>query len=180
MLMKHAIILRRLRRDLPLYAMLLPGALFFVVYKYLPMYGIVMAFQDFRMARGFLRSEWVGLLNFEKVFASAFFPVVLRNTVLISVYKILLGFPVPILLALMLNEVRGKAAKKVLQTIMYMPHFISWIVVSSLVSTFLSPATGVIAEITGKQIHWLTNPATFRSVLVASDIWKNAGWGTII
>ena len=180
MLMKHAIILRRLRRDLSLYAMLLPGALFFVVYKYLPMYGIVMAFQDFRMARGFLRSEWVGLLNFEKVFASAFFPVVLRNTVLISVYKILLGFPVPILLALMLNEVRGKAAKKVLQTIMYMPHFISWIVVSSLVSTFLSPATGVIAEITGKQIHWLTNPATFRSVLVASDIWKNAGWGTII
>ena len=96
----------RLKRDIPLYGMLLPGALFFIIFKYVPMYGIVMAFQNFRMARGFLRSEWVGLLNFQKVFESAFFPLVLKNTIVISLYKIIVGFPAPILLALMLNEIR--------------------------------------------------------------------------
>lgn len=167
-------------KDLPLYCMLLPGALFFIIFKYVPMYGVVMAFQNFRMARGFFESPWVGLANFEKVFSSAFFPMVLRNTILISLYKILLGFPIPILIALMLNEVRNRYYKKTLQTVMYMPHFISWIVVSSLVSTFFAPATGVVAQVTGQNVDWLVNPRVFRGVLVASDIWKEAGWGTII
>lgn len=170
----------RWMKDLPLYCMLLPGALFFIIFKYVPMYGVVMAFQNFRMARGFFESPWVGLANFEKVFSSAFFPMVLRNTILISLYKILLGFPIPILIALMLNEVRNRYYKKTLQTVMYMPHFISWIVVSSLVSTFFAPATGVVAQVTGQNVDWLVNPRVFRGVLVASDIWKEAGWGTII
>ena len=172
--------LRRLWHDFPLYMMMIPGALFFIVFKYIPMYGVVMAFQNFRMARGFFRSDWIGWANFEKVFASAFFPVVMRNTITISLYKILIGFPVPILIALMLNELHNKAFKKTMQTVMYMPHFISWIVVSSLVSTFFSSSTGVLAQITGHSIDWLVNPDKFQSILVVSDIWKNAGWGTII
>lgn len=172
--------IRRLWRDFPLYMMMIPGALFFIVFKYIPMYGVVMAFQNFRMARGFFRSDWIGWANFEKVFASAFFPVVMRNTITISLYKILIGFPVPILIALMLNELHNKAFKKTMQTVMYMPHFISWIVVSSLVSTFFSSSTGVLAQITGHSIDWLVNPGKFRGILVVSDIWKNAGWGTII
>lgn len=170
----------RLKREFPLYLMLVPGSVFFIVYKYIPMYGVVMAFQNFRMARGFLGSQWVGLANFQKVFDSAFFPIVLKNTIIISLYKILIGFPVPVLLALMLNEVRQKAYKKTLQTVMYMPHFISWIVVSSLVYTFFNLELGVIAQITGRKIDWLTNPKVFRGILVFSDIWKGAGWGTII
>lgn len=172
--------IRRLWRDFPLYMMMIPGALFFIVFKYIPMYGVVMAFQNFRMARGFFRSDWIGWANFEKVFASAFFPVVMRNTITISLYKILIGFPVPILIALMLNELHNKAFKKTMQTVMYMPHFISWIVVSSLVSTFFSSSTGVLAQITGHSIDWLVNPGKFRGILIVSDIWKNAGWGTII
>ena len=170
----------RLKRDIPLYGMLLPGALFFIIFKYVPMYGIVMAFQNFRMARGFLRSEWVGLLNFQKVFESAFFPLVLKNTIVIILYKIIVGFPAPILLALMLNEIRCRPYKKLMQTIVYMPHFISWIVVASLVNTFFSSSSGVFAQITGQKIDCLINPDKFRGVLVLSDIWKNAGWGTII
>ena len=170
----------QLWRDAPLYLMMVPGALFFIIFRYIPMYGIVMAFENFRMARGFLRSEWIGLANFQKLFNSAFFPMVMRNTILISLYKIVIGFPFPIILALMMNEVRNRYFKKTLQTIMYMPHFISWIVVASLVNTFFSMSSGVLAQATGQQIDWLVNPAKFRAVLVASDIWKNAGWGTIV
>lgn len=177
---KTAEIAKRLWRDFPLYVMMLPGALFFVIFKYVPMYGVVMAFQNFRMARGFARSPWVGWANFEKVFSSGFFPVVLENTIVISLMKILIGFPVPIIIALMLNEIRNKAFKKTMQTVMYMPHFISWIVVSSLVTTFFSSSTGVLAQLTGTQIDWLINPDKFRWMLVLSDIWKGAGWGTII
>ena len=177
---KAAGVAKRLWRDFPLYIMMLPGALFFIIFKYVPMYGVVMAFQNFRMARGFARSPWVGWANFEKVFSSGFFPVVLENTIVISLMKILIGFPVPIIIALMLNEIRNKAFKKTMQTVMYMPHFISWIVVSSLVTTFFSSSTGVLAQLTGTQIDWLINPDKFRWMLVLSDIWKGAGWGTII
>jgi len=172
--------LAQLWRDAPLYLMMVPGALFFIIFRYIPMYGIVMAFENFRMARGFLRSEWIGLTNFQKLFSSAFFPMVMRNTILISLYKIVIGFPFLIILALMMNEVRNRYFKKTLQTIMYMPHFISWIVVASLVNTFFSMSSGVLAQVTGQQIDWLVSPAKFRAVLVASDIWKNAGWGTIV
>ena len=160
--------------------MLIPGALFFIIFKYIPMYGVVMAFQNFRMARGFLRSEFIGFANFQKVFGSAFFPVVMWNTVLISLYKIIIGFPFPIILALLMNEIGVRWFKKTMQTVMYMPHFISWIVVSSLVNTFFSSTSGVLAQITGQTIDWLVDPNDFRAVLVLSDIWKNAGWGTIV
>ena len=139
-----------------------------------------MAFQNFRMARGFLRSEFIGFVNFQKVFGSAFFPVVMWNTVLISLYKIIIGFPFPIILALLMNEIGVRWFKKTMQTVMYMPHFISWIVVSSLVNTFFSSTSGVLAQITGQAIDWLVDPNDFRAVLVLSDIWKNAGWGTIV
>lgn len=171
---------RIVQRDYPLYLMLIPGALFFIIFKYIPMYGVVMAFQNFRMARGFLRSEFIGFANFQKVFGSAFFPAVMWNTVLISLYKIIIGFPFPIILALLMNEIGVRWFKKTMQTVMYMPHFISWIVVSSLVNTFFSSTSGVLAQITGQTIDWLVDPNDFRAVLVLSDIWKNAGWGTIV
>ena len=171
---------RIIQRDCALYLMLIPGALFFIIFKYIPMYGVVMAFQNFRMARGFLRSEFIGFANFQKVFGSAFFPVVMWNTVLISLYKIIIGFPFPIILALLMNEIGVRWFKKTMQTVMYMPHFISWIVVSSLVNTFFSSTSGVLAQITGQTIDWLVDPNDFRAVLVLSDIWKNAGWGTIV
>lgn len=163
--------------------MMIPGLLFFLVYKYLPMYGLIMAFEDFSLTRGFFKSTWVGLANFKKFFSSAFFPMVMKNTLFISIAKLLVGFPIPVILALMLNEVRSKHYKKTLTTIMYLPHFVSWVVVGSIVNVFLLPKTGIITSLllkVGIDAKWLIEPEPFRWVLVFSDIWKNAGWGTII
>lgn len=133
---------RRLRKEWPLLLMMIPGIAYYLIYHYAPMYGIVMAFQDFRLARGISGSEWVGLANFEKFMSSAFFPTVMKNTLIISIGKILVGFPIPVILALMLNEVRCSAVKRTLQTVMYMPHFVSWVVCASLVELFFAPSGG--------------------------------------
>ena len=170
-------------RETPLYLMMLPGLLFFLIYRYIPMYGVVMAFQNFRLARGFLNSPWVGFANFEKFFSSAFFPMVMENTLVISLSKLLFGFPFPIILALMLNEMRCRAYKRTIQTVIYLPHFVSWVIVGSIVNVFLLPGTGLIPMMLkplGISANWLIEPESFRAVLVISDIWKNAGWGTIV
>ena len=170
-------------RETPLYLMMLPGLLVFLIYRYIPMYGVVMAFQNFRLARGFLNSPWVGFANFEKFFSSAFFPMVMENTLVISLSKLLFGFPFPIILALMLNEMRCRAYKRTIQTVIYLPHFVSWVIVGSIVNVFLLPGTGLIPMMLkplGISANWLIEPESFRAVLVISDIWKNAGWGTIV
>lgn len=175
--------LNRIVRATPLYLMMLPGLLFFLIYRYIPMYGVIMAFQDFRLARGFLGSKWVGLANFEKFFSSAFFPMVMENTLLISIGKLLCGFPMPVILALMLNEVRNRAYKRTIQTVLYMPHFVSWVIVGSIVNVFLLPGTGLIPELLGNfgiKANWLIEPISFRWVLIITEIWKSAGWGTIV
>lgn len=175
--------IKKFLRETPLYLMMIPGLLFFLIYRYIPMYGVVMAFQNFRLARGFLNSPWVGFANFEKFFTSAFFPMVMENTLIISLAKLLFGFPFPIILALMLNEMRCRAYKRTIQTVIYLPHFVSWVIVGSVVNVFLLPGNGLIPLLLkpfGVNANWLIDPGAFRSVLVVSDIWKNAGWGTIV
>ncbi len=175
--------LARVIRNTPLYLMMLPGLAFFLIYRYVPMYGVVMAFQNFRLARGFFGSAWVGFANFEKFFTSAFFPMVMENTLVISIGKLLCGFPVPVILELMLNEVRCRPYKRTIQTVLYMPHFVSWVIVGSIINVFLLPGSGLIPQLMstfGMKANWLIEPQAFRWVLILSEIWKTAGWGTIV
>ena len=171
-------------RGRQLYLMMVPGLLFLFVYRYLPMYGVVIAFKDFRVARGILKSPWAGLVNFEELFLSPFFEMILRNTIIISGLKLIFVFPVPIILALMLNEVAGLRLKKTIQTVLYLPHFLSWVVIGNLIFILIAPSTGVLSNfmqtVAGSQIDMLIHPDKFRVLLVISEIWKEAGWGTII
>lgn len=175
---------KKFKRQIPLYAMMTAGLIYILIYKYLPMYGVIMAFQDFRLARGFLGSDWVGLENFKSFFTSSFFPIVMRNTLIISFTKLIFGFPAPIILALMLDSIRSKWYKRTIQTVVYLPHFVSWIILGNIIAIFFGAGTGVISELIndlfGIQIKWLMEETPFRIMLVVSDIWKEAGWGTII
>ena len=173
-----------LKQNYWLYIFLIPGLLFLIIFKYIPMGGIVIAFQDYKVTRGFLGSDWVGLEHFRYLFQSTDFYRVFRNSILIRIYRLVWGFPVPILLALMLNEMRSQGYKRTMQTILYLPHFISWVVVVGMVTNLLSPSTGIIniliEAMGGEPVSFLTSPKYFRSILVITDIWKGAGWGTIV
>jgi len=148
------------------------------------MYGVLIAFKNFNIVKGIWKSPWIGFDNFKYLFTSKEFYSILKNSILISLYRIMWGFPAPIILALMLNEVRHVHYKRVVQTILYLPHFISWVVMVGIVNNFLSPSTGIInyilKSITGTTIAFLQKPEYFRSILVITDIWKEAGWGTIV
>ena len=168
-----------------LYLLAYPGMLYFIIFRYVPMYGVVIAFQDFRISKGIWGSEWVGLEQFHKLFTGLSFPSVFRNTVIISLYKLILGFPAPIILALLLNEVKNQRFKKVTQTIVYLPHFISWVILAGLIAMFLHPDSGLINELVklfndGKGIDFLVSKKYFRSILVITDIYKGIGWGSIV
>ncbi|MDQ1910521.1 sugar ABC transporter permease [Paenibacillus sp. GD4] len=173
-----------MRQNKWLYLFLIPGFTYLLVFKYIPMFGIVIAFKDFSLVRGIWGSEWIGFENFEYLFQSAEFYKVLRNSLVLSMYQILFGFPAPILLAVMLNEVRHMLFKRVSQTILYLPHFISWVVLAGMIMNFLSPSTGavnhVIKEFGGEPINFLLKPEFFRSIIVTAEVWKGVGWGTII
>jgi putative aldouronate transport system permease protein len=177
-------ILAKLGRFWPLYVMLLPGILYYVVFRYWPIYGLVIAFKNFRVLEGIDGSPWVGLANFQALFDSPLFIRALRNTVIISGLKLFIGFPMPIILALMLNEVRHKGAKRIIQTISYLPHFLSWVIIYALLLALFSPARGLvnqaIIDMGGSAINFLTDPNWFVGVIVGSDIWKEIGWGAII
>ena len=177
-----------LRKYKTLNLILLPCVLYFVVFKYLPMYGVIIAFKDYQGGGngfwGMLNAEWRGLQYFKMFFGSIYFGRLLRNTLLISAYRLFFSFPAPILLALLLNELTNIRFKRVMQTITYMPHFLSWVVVSSFMIILLSPSSGPINALTGlfgmKPIFFLNDTRYFRSMLVISEIWKSVGWGTII
>ena len=175
---------KRLRRLWPYYLMMLPAIVLIFIYRYIPMGGLMMVFKDYRITRPLFSCDWVGLKNFQMVFSKYTFSMAFYNTIIISLYKLVFVFPAPILLALMLNEVRGTKVKRVLQTAYYLPHFISWVVISSLVFTFFAPESGAITvwlrEAFGIQIDVLTNTRVFRGTLVVTDIWKEIGWGSII
>lgn len=166
------------------YIMLIPGVVFFLVFCYGPMYGLVIAFQDYYPLKGISGSEFVGLKHFQALISNPFFLSVLRNTLVISLYKLLICFPAPIFLCLVLNEIRGVKFKKMAQSVSYLPHFISWVVVSGIIIEFLSPSRGpinmLLQNLGFDPIFFVAEPKFFRGVLVISDLWKSIGWGSIV
>lgn len=167
-----------------LYYLLIPVLAWYVIFCYFPMYGIVTAFQDYSMNKGTFLSPYVGFKHFEALFADVDFWRSFRNTVIIAAYRMVIEFPVPIAMALLLNEVRHKTYKKVVQTVVYLPHFLSWVIVASIMLTVFSPEKGLIAAVCksfGKAApDILSQPQTFRSMLIGTDLWKETGWNTII
>ena len=177
-------ILREYKKHKYLFLLLLPVITYFIVFHYIPMYGTIIAFKDFYPRLGVFGSEWVGLKHFRQLFTGIYFLPVLRNTLIISLGKLVFGFPAPIILCILLNEVRSKHFKKWVQTITYLPHFISWVILAGIVIEVLSPSRGFVnyfLELIGLEpIFFLGSKQWFRSVVVGSSIWRNAGWQTII
>jgi putative aldouronate transport system permease protein len=162
----------------------LPGLLYFILFKFGPMWGLLISFQNYNPFQGFWGSEWVGFKHFHELFTSSYFYIMARNTFLINIFGLVFSFPLPILLALMLNEIRHEAFKRLNQTIIYLPHFLSWVVVASMTFFVLSTDVGIINKIIiewgFKPISFLSNPDYFWGLITAQGIWKDAGWGTII
>jgi len=171
-------------RDIPIYLLLSPALILLLVFHYIPIYGISMAFETFSPYKGILGSKWVGLKNFEYFLVDSNFWRVMRNTLVINFYTLILGFPAPLILALLLNEVTKKVYKRVVQTISYLPYFISWVVVSGIIFNILSPQNGVVNvvlhNVFGTQpIHFLGKQEYFRSIIVISGIWKSIGMSSV-
>lgn len=171
---------RRMLDNWQLYLMLLVPVVLTIIYKYIPMYGIQIAFRDYKASRGFMGSEWVGLEWFSRFFSAPTFGRMIKNTVVLSFYSLLWGFPIPIILALMMNQLRFQKFKRVTQTVLYAPHFISTMVICGMIRIFLSPSGGLINLIAGTSIDFLTESSAFRTIYIASGIWQDAGWGIIV
>jgi len=167
-----------------MYLLLVLGLLYFLIFKYLPIFGIVVAFKDYNIFKGIWASTWVGFEHFETLFTSVKFWEVLRNTILISAYKIVSGFSIPIIFALLLNEIKNIYFKRTVQTILYLPHFISWVVIGGMMLSLMSLEYGMLKDIFKlfdiAPFNILASSKYFRSVLVITDIWRGAGWGIII
>lgn len=174
---------KNFRKYKALYVMALPGVLFFIMFRYIPLAGIIIAFQDYKIFKGVLESPFVGFKHFESLFAYSQFWRVLKNTAIIGLYNIIFVFPVPIILALLFNEIKNLVYKRTLQTIYYVPHFFSWVIISALAFDFLS-LSGVVNSIREwfgfEPFLFMQSEAYFRFVVVLTSIWKDAGWGTII
>jgi putative aldouronate transport system permease protein len=174
---------RDLRRNWDAYLLLLPALIFYLVFCYKPMYGIIIAFKDFSPGKGILGSEWVGLRYFQTFFSSYYFGRLIRNTLHISLASLIFGFPVPIIFALLLNEVRNIRFKRIVQTVTYMPHFISLVVICSLIKLFTSD-TGIIVSLMSlfgfQPVSLLNQASYFVPIYVVSDIWQGFGWDSII
>jgi len=172
------------RREWQIYAMLLPTIIWFLVFLYKPMYGLQIAFKDYSIFRGVAGSPWIGWDHFETLFNNDQFIRAVRNTITISFYNLLFGFPAPIILALMFNEVMHASYKRTAQTIVYLPHFISSVIIAGIVITAFSPTAGIINIIIGwfgiDPIYFLTQPEWFRPIFVGTGIWQEAGFGSIV
>ncbi|TBL75332.1 ABC transporter permease [Paenibacillus thalictri] len=172
------------KRNIVLYIFLAPAALYYILFHYAPMYGTLIAFQDYNPFRGMLESPWVGLKHFQKFFESIYFYRLIRNTFLIGLYSIVFGFTVPIVFALLLHEVKHRKFRSLVQSISYLPHFISTVVVAGLIVMFTSPSTGLINGIItffgGAKIDFLREPGWFRTVYISSGVWQTVGWSSII
>ncbi|WP_430161005.1 ABC transporter permease [Paenibacillus algorifonticola] len=170
--------------QLPLHLMILPGLLLIIVYSYGPMLGAIIAFQDFNPARGIFDSKWTGLENFRYVMALPGSFQVIWNTLIIAVMKIVIGLLVPIVVALLLNEIRKETFKRSVQTLIYLPHFLSWIILGGVLIDILSPTSGIVNQVLNwfgiDSIYFLGNNTWFRPVLVISDVWKEFGFNTIV
>jgi len=172
-----------IKKNYHLYLLIAPAVILTIIFKYIPMYGAVIAFKDFSTIKGILGSDWVGVDNFTKFLSSPNFADIFMNTLKLSFFGLIIGFPVPIILALMLNQLRRAAVKKNIQLVLYAPNFISVVVIVGMVFIFLSP-TGPINQlvsfITGKPLMFMSNPDYFRSIYIISGIWQAAGWSSII
>lgn len=181
---KHrASIVKDLRRDVWIYVLAAVVLAYYVLFHYLPMYGAIIAFKDYDVAKGITGSSWVGLKHFKAFFSDYYFTRLLRNTLLLSVYNLLWSFPATIVFALLLNEIRQAKFKKVVQTVTYLPHFISTIVVCGMLVDFLADdglITQLIELFGGEAKYYLNYPQYFRTIYVSSGIWQNIGWGSII
>lgn len=175
---------RNIVKNWELYLFLLPTVIYIIVFKYLPMYGVTIAFKNFNPALGIQGSPWVGLRHFERFFNSFRFWDLLKNTLGLSVFQLVASFPIPILVALMLNQVRHKGYKKFVQTVIYAPHFISTVVLVGIMFVFLSPSSGIVNKAIelfgGEPIFFMARPEWFRSLYVFSGIWQGTGFGTIV
>ena len=171
---------RRLADNWQLYLLLLVPVVITIIYKYGPMYGIQIAFRDFKPSRGITGSRWVGMDWFVRFFSSPNCARMIKNTVLLSLYSLLWSFPVPIILALALNQLRFKGLKRTVQTVLYAPHFISTMIICGMIRIFLSPSGGLINLLLGTNIDFLSESSMFRTIYISTGIWQEAGWGAII
>lgn len=176
--------IRAILRHWQLYVLIAPVLIYFIVFHYMPMYGVQIAFKDFIATKGIGGSPWVGFKHFERFFDSYFFWRLLKNTLGISLYELAVGFPIPIVLALMINEVRHGKYKKFVQTVTYAPHFLSTVVLVGIVIMFLSPTSGIVNTIIkafgGEPIFFMTEPEWFKTIYVLSGVWQQMGWSSII
>ncbi len=174
----------RIKRNWELYLFMLPAIVYIAIFHYGPLSGVQIAFRDFNPAFEISQSRWVGFLHFQNFFNGFYFKRLIINTLLLSTYSIVLGFPIPILVALMLNEIRSAKYKKLVQTVLYAPHFISTVVMVGIIQTMLSPSIGVInhlLETLGfERQYFMIQPGAFRTVYVLSGIWQNMGWNAVI
>ena len=172
------------KMDLGLYILVLPAVVYIIIFKYIPMYGVQIAFKDFSPVLGIAKSPWVGIEHFIVFFGSFNFKRILVNTILLSVYELLWAFPFPIVIALLLNQLRSKRFKLILQNLVYIPHFISTVVLVGMMVVIFNPGSGVVNQIIkllgGENINFLTAPEYFRTLYIGSGIWKNSGWSAII
>ena len=177
-------LLRDLKRDQYLYLLILPGILVVFLFSYMPMYGIILAFKEYKIKSGIMFSPWAGLQNFNRFFGRSTARDVIGNTLFIGVTQLLVTFPIPIILALLINELRSNRYRRVIQSVIYLPHFISWVIVYTLLFSLFSMSTGLVSKfllsLGLRPVNVLSNPNGFYALVYASSIWKEAGWGTII
>ncbi|GIP35785.1 sugar ABC transporter permease [Paenibacillus sp. J2TS4] len=177
-------LMRRIVKNRAIYLMILPGLLYFIIFKYIPMGGLVIAMQDYKPYLGITGSPWVGFRHFERLFAEPMFFTILKNTLVLFLLNLVIYFPVPIVLALMLNEVRSNIFKRSVQTLIYIPHFMSWVIIVAITFVMLSVDRGIINEIFAmlglNKINFLMSSEWFRPMYILQVIWREAGWGTII
>lgn len=182
--MKNRRLLKDIKRDWQLILLVLPGVIFYIIYRYGPMYGLVIAFKDYKIFSGISASPWVGLEYFRQFFTSGDFRLLFKNTLLIGLYTLIFCFPFPIILAIMLNELRQKRFKKLVQTVSFLPSFLSIVVVCSMVIDLLSPSTGIINSMIkacgGEPIYFMVKPEWFRTIYILSGIWQNTGYNAVI
>ncbi|MEG2297898.1 MAG: ABC transporter permease subunit [Clostridium sp.] len=167
-----------------LYVLVLPAVIYFFVFNYMPLYGIQIAFKDYKAVSGIMGSQWVGLKHFENFFNAYYFKRLLSNTFLLNIYNLLWSFPIPLIFAILMNQIRGPKRKRFIQTSIYVPYFVSTVVLAGMLYIFLSPTSGifnVFREALGlKAVDFMSNAKAFRSIYVVSGIWQTAGWGTIL
>jgi len=175
--------MRLIKRYRVLLLMMVPAMVYYGIFHYAPMYGVLLAFKDYKLTEGIVGSPWAGWKHFEAIFSDGYFYTILKNTLIISLYKLIFGFPIPILFALLMSEIASAKFKKLVQTVSYLPHFMSWVVLGGIFFTIFSlegPVNSIVKLFGGDSVLFLADDRYFRSILVATSIYQGFGWGSII